>query len=179
MSSESRAPRYEMVNVRGGHVIIEHDVCSRAVRSYFAAEPNPPVEEYWEGRRLWRHWGAAQSVQFDVRDTTSGEVIPFRELLGLMYYGCCREDRDLRRIGELAQEHRISIYVAITYETAEGEPTRLPQDKAAVLNALFNDRVKDKSKKILILPDLFNLYREMTYGQVMIDFGLTAMAESR
>jgi len=179
MSSESRAPRYEMVNVRGGHVIIEHDVCSRAVRSYFAAEPNPPVEEYWEGRRLWRHWGAAQSVQFDVRDTTSGEVIPFRELLGLMYYACCREDRDLRRLGDLAQEHRISIYVAITYETAEGEPTRLPQDKAAVLNGLFNDRVKDKSKKILILPDLFNLYREMTYGQVMIDFGLTAMAESR
>jgi hypothetical protein len=106
-------------------------------------------------------------------------VIPFGELLGLLYYGACRQDSDLRRIGELAQEHRISIYVAITYETAEGEPTRLPQAKAAVLNRLFNDRLRDPAKKILILPDLFNLYREMTYGQVMIDFGLTAMAESR
>jgi len=177
MTSESRATQYEMVNVRSGHVIIEHDVLSRAARSYFSPEPTPPVEEYWEGQRIWKFWGAAQSIQFDVRDNESGEVIPFRELLGLMYYGCCREDTDLYRIGELAQENRISIYVAITYETAEGEPTRLPQDKAAVLNRLFNDRVRDKAKKILILPDLFNLYREMTYGQIMIDFGLTAMDE--
>jgi hypothetical protein len=179
MSSESRAPQYEMVNVRAGHVIIEHDVRSRAVRSYFSAEPTPPVEEYLEGQRLWRHSGAAQSFQFDVRDTASGEVIPFRELLGLMYYVCCREDSDLRRIGELAEAHRISIYVAITYETAEGEPTRLSREKAAVLNRLFNDRLIDKSKKILILPDLFGLYRDMSYGQIMIDFGLTAMEESR
>ena len=177
MSSEPLAPQYEMVNVRSGHVIIEHDVLSRAVRSYFSAEPVPPVEEYWEGRRLWRHWGAAQSFQFDVRDGASGEVIPFGELLGLMYYGCCRKDSDLRRIGELAQEQRVSIYVAITYETADGDPTQLSREKAAVLNRLFNDRLKDKSKKILILPDLFGLYREMSYGQIMIDFGLTAMDE--
>ena len=177
MSSESRAPQYEMVNVRAGHVVIEHDVRSRAVRSWFSAEPVAPVEEYWEGRRLWRHWGAAQSFQFDVRDTASGEVIPFRELLGLMWYGCCREDSPVRRIGELAQEQRVSIYVAITYETADGEPTQLPREKAAVLNRLFNDRVRDRSKKILILPDLFGLYREMSYGQIMIDFGLTAMDE--
>jgi hypothetical protein len=179
MSSEARAPQYEMVNVRAGHVIIEHDVRSRAVRSWFSAEPTPPVEEYWEGRRLWRHWGAAQSFQFDVRDSVSGEVIPFRELLGLLYYGSCREDSDLRRIGELAQENRISIYVAITYETADGEPTRLSPDKTTVLNRLFNDRLRDRSKKILILPDLFGLYREMSYGQIMIDFGLTAMEDTR
>jgi hypothetical protein len=178
MTSESRATQYEMVNVRTGHVIIEHDVLSRAARSYFSPEPTPPVEEYWEGQRIWKFWGAAQSIQFDVRDNESGEVIPFRELLGLMYYGCCREDTDLYRIGELAQENRISIYVAITYETAEGDPTRLSPEKTAVLNRLFNDRLRDRSKKILILPDMFDLYREMSYARVMIDFGLTAMEEA-
>ena len=179
MTNPQAQPRYTMVNIRPGHVIVEHDMHSRAVRSYFSAEPSPPVEEYWEGRRQWKYWGAAQSVQFDVRDEATSEVIEFKELLGLLYYGCCRPDSAIYRIGELAHEHRISIYIAITYENADGSPTQLSRDKAVVLNRLFNDRLKDKAKKILILPDFFGLYGELSYGQIMIDFGLTAMEEGR
>ena len=179
MTSESAKPRYEMVNVRPGHVIVEHDGRSRAVRSYFSAEPSPPVEEYWEGVHIWKHWGTAQSFQFDVLDHETGGTITFKELLGLLYYGCCQEDSAIRQIGELAHDNKISIYIAITYEAADGAPTRLSGDKIAILNRLFNDRLRGSQKKVLILPDLFDLYKTMSYGQIMIDFGLTSMEEGR
>ncbi len=179
MTSEAAMPRYQMVNVRPGHVIVEHDGRSRAVRSYFSGEASAPVEEYWEGKHLWKHWGTAQSFQFDVLDRETGRTIPFKEMLGLLYYACCREDSVIREIGGLAHENNISVYIAITYEAADGTPTRLSGEKVSILNRLFNDRLKASPKKILILPDLFDLYRTMSYGQIMIDFGLTSMEESR
>ena len=179
MTSEAPKPRYKMVNVRPGHVIVEHDGRSRAVRSYFSAEPSPPVEEYWEGDHVWKHWGTAQSFQFDVLDHESGKTLPFKEMLGLLYYACTKEDSVIHEIGELAHENRVSIYIAITYEAADGTPTRLSREKVTVLNRLFNDRLQASNKKILILPDLFDLYRTMSYGQMMIDFGLTSMEEGR
>jgi hypothetical protein len=179
MTTQVARSRYQMVNVRPGHVIVEHDLLSRAVRSYFSDEPVPPVEEYREGKRIWQYAGTAQSFQFDVRDTVANEVIAFRELLGLLYYGCCKEDSVIYRIGDLAHENRISIYIAITYESAEGTRIMLSPEKLRVLNTLFNERLHTPNKKILILPDLFDLYKTMSYGEIMIDFGLTSMEEER
>ena len=50
-------------------------------------------------------------------------------------------------------------------------------EKLRVLNATFNERLRTGGKKILILPDIFDLYKTMSYGQIMIDFGLTSMEE--
>jgi hypothetical protein len=171
--------RYQMVNVRPGHVVVEHDLLSRAVRSYFSDEPVPPVEEYREGNRIWQYAGTAQSFQFDVKDQQTGEIIPFREMLGLLYYGCCKADSDIYKIGELAHENRISVYVAVTYEAPDGSRNNLAGEKIRVLNKLFNERLHTPDKKILILPDLFDLYKTMSYGEIMIDFGLTSMEEER
>ncbi len=171
--------RYSMVHVRPGHVVVEHDLLSRAVRSYFSDEVVAPVEEYREGKRIWQYAGTAQSFQFDVKDATTGEIIPFRELLGLLYYGCAKPDSDLHRMGQIAHDNNISVYVAVTYESKDGEHTLLSEEKVRVLNRLFNDRVRTPGKKILILPDLFDLYRTMSYGEIMIDFGLTSMEEER
>ena len=170
--------RFEMVNVRTGYVIVERDLFSSAVRSFFSAEPVPPKEEYREGNRIWKYSGMAQSFQFDVRDNTTGEVIKFRELLGLLYYGSSPENSDIHRIGEIAHENKISIYAAITYEAADGSRINLSPEKIRILNRVFNDRIKTPAKKILILPDLFNLYKAVSYGEIMIDFGLTSMEES-
>ncbi len=170
--------RYEMVNVRPGYVIVERDLFSSAVRSYFSAEPVPPKDEYREGNRIWKYSGMAQSFQFDVRDNTTGEVVKFRELLGLVYYGSSPENSDLHRIGEIAHENKISIYAAITYEGPDGSRINLSPEKVRILNRVFNDRIRTPEKKILILPDLFNLYRAVSYGEIMIDFGLTSMEES-
>jgi hypothetical protein len=168
-------PRYEMVNVQLGYVIIEHDVYSSAMRSYFSAEPVPPKEEYREGRQIWKYSGMAQSFRFDLRDVATGEVVNFNDLLGLLYYGSCKKDSEVYGIGELAHDNNISIYVAVTYEGPDGRRLRMAPDKLKVLNRAFNDRLETRGKKILILPDIFNLYKEISYGEIMIDFGLTSL----
>ncbi len=177
MTHQAVKHRYEMVNIRPGYVIIEREMFSRASRSYFAAEPSPPKEEYREGTQVWKFSGMAQSFQFDVRDTETGDVTPFRELLGLLYYACCREDSDVYRMGELAHENKISVYVAVTYEAPDGSRLNIDPEKIRILNRLYNERLRSPNKKILIVPDFFGLYAEMSYGAIAIDFGLTSMEE--
>ncbi len=168
-------PRHQMVNVQLGYVIIEHDVYSSAMRSYFSSEPVPPKEEYREGKQIWKYSGMAQSFRFDIRDTATNQLYKFDELLGLLYYGCCKKDSEVFRIGELAHDNNISLYVAITYEGPDGSRLSMPLEKLQVLNRAFNDRLRTGGKKILILPDIFNLYQEISYGEIMIDFGLTSL----
>ena len=175
MTSESKSPRYEMVNVRPGYLMIEQEEKTLVRRSYFVSEKTPPWEEYREGKaRFWRPQEAAQTFQFDVRDRQTGEVVPFGELAGLLYYACCARECTVYRIGALAHDQRISLYVAITTENEEG-PAILSTEKIRVLNALFNERLTSPGKRVLILPDLFDLHRQITYGQIAIDFGLTSM----
>lgn len=180
MAMDTTRPRFEMVNVRPGHVIIEQDVKSPDMsrpltRSYFSAQPVPPIEEYWEGPHQWAFRAMAQAVQFDVRDNESGAVTKLDELLGLLWWAGCPEGSDIHRIGDIAQDNGISLYVAITYESADGRPTRLAPEKVAVLNGLFNGRQRNAARKVLVLPDMFGLYDQIGHGQVMIDFGLTSL----
>lgn len=174
MTIEPVTLRYEMVNVRPGYLMIEQEEHTLVRRSYFASDRVPPWEEYREGNAFWRPQGAAQTFQFDVRDTVTGEVVPFGELAGLLYYACCSRDSTVYRIGDLAHDQRISLYVAISTEDEEG-PVLMPAEKVRVLNALFNERLKSPGKKVLILPDLFGLHTQITYQQIAIDFGLTSM----
>lgn len=173
--TEQSGPRYQMVNVTPGHVVMEHDLMGTAMRSYFSAGEVAPVEEYREGDHIWHFAGTAQSFQFDVRDNRTGEVIPFRELLGLTYYACARPESPLRLVGDVAHDNGVSVYVAVAYENPDGSVRALAPEKIRVLNALFNDRVRTPGKKILILPDVFDLYKTMSYGEIMIDFGLTSL----
>jgi hypothetical protein len=174
MTSERTSRRYEMVNVRPGYLMIEQENHTLARRSYFAAERTPPLEEYREGNQFWKPQEAAQTFQFDVRDTTTGDVVRYDELVGLLYYACCPPGSTVRRLGELAHDQGISLYVAITTEGAE-DSGPLAHEKVRVLNALFNGRLTSPRKRVLILPDLFGLQRQITYAQVAIDFGLTSM----
>ena len=173
--SEARTRSYEMVNIRPGYLVIEQEAHTLRKRSYFVAESNPPREEYREGTEFWKPFETAQTFQFDVRDNRSAEVIPFRELLGLLYYGCCKPESDVHRMGDLAHDLRISLYVAITTEGADGSRHEMPLEKVRILNMLFNERLTSPDKKVLILPDLFGLYKDISYGQIAIDFGLTSM----
>jgi hypothetical protein len=175
MTSATDTPRYKMVNVRPGHVIIEHEQRGQRARAYFSDEPVPPIEEYREGNTIWTYSGTAQSFQFDVLDQKTGETISFKELLGLLYSGCAKEGSPIRAMGAIAEENRISTYLAVTYENADGGRSLLAPEKVRVLNRLFNERLRTPGKKILILPDLFDLYRSMSYGEIMLDFGLTSM----
>ena len=93
--------------------------------------------------------------------------------------GVCRPGSDIYRLGDIAHEANVSVYIAVTYEAADGSRLNIPMEKIKVLNRLFNERIRTPGKKILILPDLFNLYREISYGLMAMDFGLTSMEETR
>jgi hypothetical protein len=167
--------RCEMVNIKSGYVIVEHEVHSRTMRSYFSAEPAPVVEEYLEGPQIWKFSGMAQTVHFDLRDTDSGVVTTFDELLGLVSYTACSPDSDVYRLGELAQEQKIWIYVAVTHRPSDGSSLGPWLDKLRVLNRYFSERQRTPNKKILILPDYFGLHKAFNHGQIMADLELTAM----
>ncbi len=175
MTERSGSYRYERVNVRPGYVTIEKERFSRKLRAYFSEGPSPAREEYREGKEEWKPVADAQSVRFDLKDTRTGEIIKLDELLGLLYYACTKPGSDLYRMGELAHERNIHVYVAIPCETGAGHRENLSLMKLSVLNYAFNERLKTREKMILILPDYFQLYQDLTYGEIMIDFGMTSM----
>lgn len=175
MEAAKTGHRYEMVNVRPGYVIVEHEVFSRQMRSFFSAEPVPPVEEYREGPKIWKFSGMAQSFQFDLCDRSSGHVTKFDDLLGLVPYSGCPADSDIHRLGDLAQAEKIWMYVAITHQPVERTRQEAWLEKLRALNRYFGERLATPNKKILIVPDYFGLYREFSHGQILADFGLTAM----
>ncbi len=175
--AESARNRYEMINIQTGYLVVEHEIFSKSMRSYFSAEPVVPKEEYREGAKVWKYSGMAQSFRFDIRDNETGTVIKFDELLGLMYYGNCKPDSEIYKIGEMAMENKIFIYIAITYEADDGSRLHMDMEKIHVLNRYFNERLRTGNKKILILPDYFELYKQLSYGEIMLDVGLTSMTE--
>jgi hypothetical protein len=175
MNGAKPGHRYDMVNVRPGYVIVEHEVFSKQMRSYFSPEAVPPVEEYREGPKIWKFSGMAQSFQFDLCDRTTGQVTKFDDLLGLAPYSGCPADSDVYRLGDLAQAEKIWIYVAITHGPVESTRQAAWLEKLRILNRYFGERVATPNKKILILPDYFGLYKEFSHGQILADFGLTAM----
>ncbi len=175
--TEAPEPRYQLADIQPGYVIIEREMYSKVARSYFSAEPVPAKEPYREGSQVWSFWEMAQSFRFSVRDNQTGETVRFDELLGLLYYASCKPDSELYRIGELALANKVFIYVAIAYEAPDGSRLDIPLEKLEVLNKAFNARLRTPDKKILILPDYFGLYKELSYGQIMLDFGLTAIEE--
>ena len=167
--------RYEMSGVRQGWVVVEHEIRTMAKRAYFSAGPASPVEEYREGKDVWTPAEVAQSFRFDLRDNETGETIPFDELLGLAFWGSCPKSSAIWDLGDVAQEQRISVYVAVTFGGGDVPARSLAPEKLRALNRYFNERLRDPGKKILILPDLFGLYREFSHGHTMVDPGLTAM----
>jgi hypothetical protein len=178
MTRENERYRYERVNSRPGHVVIEEEGTSGRHRAYFSEGPTPPREDYLEGGRMWSHCADAQAIRFDIQDTRTGEVTKFDELLGLMYYATANPGSDIFKLGELAQARNLHVYVAITEQKADGTPKTLSLEKLGILNHAFNERLRTPNKMILILPDNFGLFRDLTFGEIMIDFGMTSMEAS-
>jgi hypothetical protein len=170
--------RYERVNVRPGFVTIEQGRFGRKHRAYFSEGPTPDREEYREGSEEWKHVCDAQSIRYDLKDTRTGEIVRLDELLGLLYYASARPGSALHGLGSLAHDQNIHVYVAIPAERGDGRRENLPLEKISALNFAFNERLRTREKMILILPDHFGVYKDLTYGEIMIDFGMTSMEAS-
>ncbi|MFH1263027.1 MAG: hypothetical protein V1495_06240 [Pseudomonadota bacterium] len=171
----SEGYRYERVNARPGFVVIEEEGGTGRHRAYFAEGSTAPREDYQEGGRRWSHVADAQSVRFDLRDTRTGEVTKLDELLGLMYFASAKPGSDFHKIGELALGRKIHVYVAVTAEGKGGVPKPLSLEKLQALTQAFNERLLTQNKMIVILPDHFDVYRHLTFGEIMVDFGMTSM----
>jgi hypothetical protein len=177
MQGSTPGHRYEMINVRPGYIIVEHEVRSRAMRSYFSTDPVPPTEDYREGAQTWSYSGMAQSFRFDIRDRATGEVTEFGDLLGLVLSFAAPATSDVYKLGELAQEQKVWIYVAVTHQGLDTASHGPWLERLRVLNRYFSERIGSPQKKILILPDYFGLREQFDHGQIMADIGLTAMDE--
>ena len=177
--SPGASPRYELVDTVPGFVIVERASPSGRSRCYFCAEATPPKQAYREGPEEWYFKEAAQSLQFAVRDNVTGEVARYPEVLGLLYYGCLAPGSQLRRIGEIAHAVGVSLYVAITYDGPDGQPCEVSPAKLEWLNRAFNDRLRTPGKRVVILPDLFEIGKQVSSGQLMLDFSLTSMTEDK
>jgi hypothetical protein len=173
--SQAVSPRYELVDTVPGFVIVERASPSNRSRCYFCAEATPPKQAYREGKEEWHFKEAAQSLQFAVRDQVTGEVVRYPEVLGLLYYACLEPGSTLRRIGEIAHTVGVSIYIAVTYDAPDGTPCQVSATKLEWLNRAFNDRLRTPGKRVLILPDLFEIGKQVSSGQLMLDFSLTSM----
>lgn len=175
MAGSAPHHRYEMINTRPGYLVVEHEVFSRRMRSYFSADPVPPIEEYREGAEIWKFSGLAQSFQFDLREVDTGRVIRFDDLLGLVPHTSCPPDTDLFQLGEIAREQRIWIYVAVPLGPAGSVHLGPWAEKLAALNRYFGERLATPNKKILILPDYFGVHEQFDHGMILADVGLTSM----
>lgn len=175
MTQESGNHRYERVNIRPGFITIEQGRFSRKHRAYFSEGPTPDREEYREGSEEWKHVTDAQSVRFDLKETDSGKVIKLDDLLGLMYYASAKPESQLHQMGSLAHDNNIHIYVAIPVGRKDGKHENLSREKISALNLAFNEQLQNREKMILILPDQFGVYKELTYGEIMVDFEMTSM----
>ena len=175
MDGDKARHRYEMVNIQPGYLIVEHEVFSRQMRSYFSAEEVPPIEEYREGQQIWKYSGMAQSFHFDIREVTTGHLTRFDDLLGLVPHTGCPPDSDIYRLGEIAQEQKVWIYVAVPHRPLDSSGLGVWAEKLKVLNRYFSERLGTPNKKILILPDYFGLQEQFDHGMIMADVGLTTM----
>ena len=114
-------------------------------------------------------------LHFDIREVATGRLTKFDDLLGLVPHTGCPPDSDIYRLGEIAQEQKIWIYVAVPHRALDSSGLGVWAEKLKVLNRYFSERLGTPNKKILILPDYFGLQEQFDHGMIMADIGLTTM----
>jgi len=172
MTTEPMTRRYEMVNVRPGYLMIEQE--NHTSPGAPTSWPNrPALGGIPRGRSVLEAPGGRSDLPVRRPRHPHRRSRALRRAGGAAVLRLLREGQHRLPDGDLAHDQRVSLYVAITTKGEEGH-VPMPLEKVRVLNALFNERLT-APKKVLILPDLFGLHREIMYQQIAVDFGLTSM----
>jgi hypothetical protein len=174
MGNES-THKWSMINVKPGYIIYEDCFQTRAIRSFFSPGTVEVVEEYQEDGHFWKFAGSAQSIQFDMKNNETGEVVPFKELMGLLMCTGCDAACPLYSIEELGYKQNVWVYVALSHYAPDQKKNKLPLEKIDILNEFFNERIRTPEKKILIVPHHLSLPPDKCYGEMIRDVGLTEM----
>lgn len=168
---------WKMINITPGYVIYEDCAKIREVRSYFSKEPVEVVEEYFDGKHHWKSTGSAQSIQFDMQNNKTNEIVTFKELMGLMLCTEAKEESPIYPLIQLGPQQNIWIYIALSYDSPEGRDA-LSLEKIGILNDYFNERINTPDKKVLIVPHQLAGAPTKYDGIMIQDVGLTEMEQN-
>ena len=170
---------WEMIDEKIGYVVYENSFPSGLIRCYFSFEDVPPLEEYKEGKEYWKYIGSAQSLKFNLKNKTTGEVVQLNELMGIMYPTIDDPDNNVYQIQQIAENNKIFIYIALTYRDPSVKGRKLTDEQLTALNEYFNNRLRSPGKKILILPENICGDPSKCKGEILTDIGLTTYDEKK
>jgi len=144
-----RQRHWEMVDVRFGYIAFERCYQTDKVRAFFTEEDQPDLgDEYREGEHTWSRVENAQSFMFSLRCLEDGELVPFDDLMGLMYCTSCPPDCEFAALAKQHAASRTMILVAFGFDPE----VPLPTEKLEILTDYFNQRRKRSRPGILIVP---------------------------
>lgn len=164
--------RWSMVNIRNGYLVIEGCAKCKARSSSFSTEPLALVDDYHEGEHFWSYLSSAQAVKFDLQCDACGEVIRLDELMGLMLSTCQEPDCEVGRIASSAGKGTW-VYVALCGDSTHTFGTCVSDAGIEALTAYFNAQIKDRDKRIVVVPCIKCNTIDTCEGIVIADTGLT------
>lgn len=169
---------WSLINVRSGYLVAESCHHCGVSRMFFSPELVSPVEEYQDGPHHWQYVDSSQTISFNMRCDVCGEMVDLGDVVGLMLCtldGCNTSACDVGRMSlELGRD--TSMYVALCSDsTHQINGHCVSGEGIAALNEYFNQRLRQGSKKILVVPCKMCDNVDSCPGVVIADSGLTEL----
>ena len=163
---------WEMTNIQFGFVVYEKCYQTGELRTFFTTEANPILgDRYREGDKHWTNMGVAQSFQFDLKNSATGEIVNFHDLMGLMYCTGCMADCELDQLRKELEQQKTMMIVAFGFFPQALE-NPISEEKIKILDEYFNSRRDTSRSRIKVVP--FNLIKDLSRcrGEFLHDIDL-------
>jgi hypothetical protein len=165
---------WAMTGIRSGYLVIEGCYHCGARGCFFSDEPAAPMDEYREGKHMWRYLSGYQAVKFSLRCDECGRTVDLDDMMGLMLSTCQDPACQIGRLaGELGKG--TSIYVALCADSSHASGRCVSDEGIAALNEYFNQRLRSAKKKIVVVPCSMCSDIDCCPGVVIADAGLTEL----
>lgn len=159
MPSSNSEHEWEMTNIQFGFIVYEKCYQTNELRTFFSVEDNPILgDRYREGKKHWTRMENAQSFRFDLKCQKTGELVSFKDLMGLMYCTGCLPDCEFTRLRQKYDAEKTMIIIAFGFFPQTMEKP-IPEIKLNILTDFFNQRRDISRSKIKLLP--FNLIKDL------------------
>lgn len=163
---------WSMINIRSGYLVVEGCHRCKARSSFFSMESVPPVDDYQEGEHFWTYLGSFQAVKFDLACEDCGEIVDLNDMMGLMLSTCREPGCEVARIAAEG-EKGTWVYVALCADSTHASGKCVSDAGIKALTEYFNRNIKDREKKIIVVPCMKCKSIDTCEGIVIADTGLT------
>lgn len=168
------AHEWSICNVRHGYLVEEGCFQCDGRRTFFSDEPQPPIEEYREGRHFWAYWASFQAVKFDLKCRACGRTFNLNDVNGLMLSDCT----DLHcEVGALVRQQGPGslVYVAVCPNTTHPTGECVSSESIEALNQYFHAMLAPLGKKITVVPCRLCNSFDRCRGTSIADAGLVTV----